>query len=36
VAAGGQRLPQHDAGPQGARVFRGWFNTRHWLLDGMH
>ncbi|MFJ3462240.1 hypothetical protein [Achromobacter spanius] len=36
LAAGGQRLPQHDAGPQGARVFRGWFNTRHWLLDGMH
>lgn len=36
LAAGGQRLPQHDAGLQGARVFRGWFNTRHWLLDGMH
>lgn len=36
LAANGQRLPQHDAGPQGARVLRGWFNTRHWLLDGMH
>lgn len=36
LAAHGQRLPQHGAGPQGARVLRGWFNTRHWLLDGMH
>ena len=35
LAAGGQRLPQHDAGAQGARVFRGWFNTRHWLLDNL-
>jgi hypothetical protein len=32
-AADGERLPQHEAGAQGARVFRGWSNTRHWLLD---
>ncbi|WP_313624835.1 hypothetical protein [Achromobacter sp.] len=35
LAAGGQRLPQHDAGAQDARVFRGWFDKRHWLLDAM-
>ena len=32
-AARGATLPQHEAGEQGARVFRGWFATRHWMLD---
>ncbi|MNT83414.1 hypothetical protein D3C72_2232760 [compost metagenome] len=32
-AARGERLPQHDATARGGRVFTGWSNTRHWLLD---
>lgn len=32
-AARGATLLQHEAGEQGARVFRGWFATRHWMLD---
>lgn len=31
-AARGARLPQHEAGEQGARVFRGWAATPHWLM----
>ncbi len=34
-AARGATLPQHEAGEQGARVFRGWFATRHWMLDAL-
>ncbi|WP_445658215.1 hypothetical protein [Achromobacter sp. NCFB-sbj8-Ac1-l] len=32
-AARGATLPQHEAGEQGARVFLGWFASRHWMLD---
>jgi hypothetical protein len=32
LAAAGQRLPQHDATPEGARVFLGWTTQPHWLL----
>ena len=32
LAAAGQRLPQHDVTPEGARVFLGWTMQPHWLL----
>jgi len=32
LAAQGQRLPQHEPGSDGARVFCGWSIERHWLL----
>lgn len=32
LAAAGQRLPQHEPTPEGARVFLGWTTQRHWLL----
>jgi hypothetical protein len=33
VAEAGRRLPQHEPGPQGSRVFLGWTTGRHWLLS---
>ncbi|MEA9585859.1 hypothetical protein VC279_05975 [Xanthomonas sp. WHRI 10064A] len=33
LAAEGRRLPQHETGPNGARVFKGWTTERHWLAS---
>lgn len=33
LAARGERLNQHAAGGDGARVFLGWTTERHWLLS---
>ena len=32
LAMAGQRLPQHNTTPDGARVFLGWTTQLHWLL----
>jgi hypothetical protein len=32
LAAAGHRLPQKGITAEGARVFLGWSNERHWLL----